>query len=236
MSTANYLLSCYIFLGTSFGALVALFLYKFSRIKVQHLYLLCGGVLVGLIMLELVPHSVTEFGLISIVLGTSLGILLCICLHNFFDQLPSFRYRSVVFLVTAITVHNIPTGLAIGSTLDNQLLSSSFVTAILLHQVPEGLAIMVSLLNSRRQQFNFSLFLSICLILSGFFLLFSIMGSFLDLTLKLNGLILGISIGFLSFTAVWEFIIATYKKVHFFASFFLLLLGIGVIYLFSHHI
>ncbi|MGG6447680.1 ZIP family metal transporter [Pseudobacillus badius] len=236
MSTANYLLSFYIFLGTSFGAFIALILYKFPRIKVQHLYLFCGGVLVGLIILELIPHSITEFGLVSITLGTSLGILLCICLHNLFDHLPSFRYRAALFLVTAIAIHNIPTGLATGSTLDNQLLSSSFVTAILLHQVPEGLAIMVSLLNSERKQFNFSIFLSFCFIISGFFLLFSIIGSLLDLTLKLNGLILGIAIGFLSFTAIREFILATYKKVHFFASFFLLLLGISIIYLFSLYI
>jgi ZIP family zinc transporter len=206
MHAVPYLLSFYLFLGTNSGALVACVIYKTPKIKAPHLYLLCGVVLTALLVLELIPHALKEYGFISVTFGASLGVLICMGLHHLMAGTLSPTYRPALFLVAAIAVHNIPAGLAIGSTLDNQILSTSFITAMMIHQIPEGLAVMASLLLSDRRRLSLLVFFLFSVLLSGVFLFFSILGHSLALPIKLNGLILGIAIGLLLFTALWEFL------------------------------
>ncbi|OKL37938.1 ZIP family metal transporter [Domibacillus mangrovi] len=206
MHTVSYLLSFYLFLGTNVGALVACILYKIPKIKAPHLYLLCGLVLTALLVLELIPHALKEYGFISVAFGASLGVLICMGLHDVMEGKSSPTYRPAFFLIASIAVHNIPTGLAIGSTVDHPILSTSFIAAMMIHQIPEGLAIMASLLLSDRKRLSILVFFLFSVLLSGIFFFFSILGHSLALPIKLNGLILGIAIGFLLFTAVWEFL------------------------------
>lgn len=207
MYAVSYLLSFYLFLGTNLGALVACVIYKIPKIKAAHLYVLCGLILTALLVLELIPHALKEYGFISVAFGASLGVLTCIGLHGFMEDKSSPAYRPVFFLIAAIAVHNIPAGFAIGSTLDNQHLSTSFITAMMLHQIPEGLAIMASLLLSDKKHLSLPAFFLFSVLLSVVFLICSILGHSLALPMKLNGLILGLAIGFLLFTAIWEFLI-----------------------------
>lgn len=201
-----YVISLYLFLGTNLGALAAFLLYKIPKIKASHLYVLCGVVLIALLALELIPHALEEYSLISIAFGTSLGVLSCMCLHGLFEGVSSSAYRPALFITLAIAIHNIPAGWAIGSTLDNEQFTTSFIAATVIHQIPEGLAIMTSLLLSRRRRLPLILFILFSLLLSGIFLFFSILGHSVVLPWKSNGLILGTAIGFLLFTALSEFL------------------------------
>jgi zinc transporter, ZIP family len=202
----SYLLSFYLFLGTNVGALTAVIFYKIPKVKALHLYTFCGLVLTGLLAFELVPHALEEYGFISVAFGTSLGILICTCLHGLLEDESPHSYRPALFVVSAIAIHNIPAGLATGSTLDSGILSVSFIAAIVIHQIPEGLAIMTALLLSGRKRLSFLLFFLFSVLLSGIFLFFTNIGHSLELPLQSNGLLLGIAIGFLLFTAVWEFL------------------------------
>ncbi|OMP65636.1 ZIP family metal transporter [Domibacillus epiphyticus] len=203
-----FLLSFYLFLGINIGALTAFVLYKIPKLKAQHLYFLCGFVLIALLVLELIPHATQEYGLISVLFGASLGVLICLFLHGLFERLsPSKAYQPSLFIIVGIAVHNIPAGLAIGTALDNELLSASFIAALLLHQIPEGLAIMASLLLSVGERLPFLLFFITSILLSGTFLVFSNIGQSMAVPLRFNGVIFGIAIGFLLFTALWDFLL-----------------------------
>jgi ZIP family zinc transporter len=207
MHATPYLLSFYLFLGTNMGALVAFILYKMPMMKAQYLNLLCGVVLSALLVIELIPHALEEYGPISVAFGASLGVLMCMCLHELLEGIPSLAYRSALFLTVAVAIHNVPAGLALGSALDDQILSTSFIAAMLVHQIPEGLAIMAALLLSGRRRLPWLLFFIFSVLLSGIFLFSSNLGHSLELPFKSNGLILGTAIGFLLFTAVWEFLL-----------------------------
>lgn len=207
MHAMPYLLSFYLFLGTNIGALAALILYKIPKVKGPHLYVLCGIVLTAFLALELIPHALEEYGFISVAFGASMGVLACMCLHDLFEDVSSQVYRPALVITVAIAIHNIPAGLAIGSTLDNEGLSTAFIAVTVIHQIPEGLAIMTALLLSGKKQISILLFFILSLLLSYIFLFFSRIGHSLALSSKLNGLILGIAIGFLFFTAVWEFLL-----------------------------
>ncbi|WP_050179655.1 ZIP family metal transporter [Domibacillus robiginosus] len=206
MHAMPYLLSFYLFLGTNVGALAAVTLYKIPKVKAPHLYIFCGIVLTALLAFELIPHAMEEYGFINVAFGASLGVLICICLHGLFEDVSSQAYRSVLFIVVAIAIHNIPAGLAIGSTLENETLSGSFIVATIVHQIPEGLAIMTALLLSGKRFLSLFLFFLFSLLLSGIFLFFSNAGHLAELPWKSNGLILGTAIGFLLFTALIEFL------------------------------
>lgn len=211
MHAMPYLLSFYLFLGTNFGALAAVALYKIPKVKTPHLYIFCGVVLTALLAFELIPHALEEYGFISVAFGASLGVLACMCLHDMFEDISSQAYRSALFIVVAIAIHNIPAGLAIGSTLENERLSASFIVATIIHQIPEGLAIMTALLLSGKRRLSFFLFFIFSILLSGIFLFFSNAGHWLELPYKSNGLILGTAIGFLLFTAIWEFLLTKHS-------------------------
>lgn len=201
-----YVISLYLFLGTIAGALAAFLLYKVPKIKASHLYVLCGVVLTALLALELIPHALEEYSFISVAFGASLGVLSCMCLHDLFKGVSSSTYRPALFITMAIAIHNIPAGLAIGSTLDNEQFTASFIVATVIHQIPEGLAIMTSLLLCGRRRMPIILFFIFSILLSGIFLFFSSIGHSLELPEKSNGLLLGTAIGFLLFTALVEFL------------------------------
>jgi len=201
-----YVISLYLFLGTNAGALAAFLFYKVPKIKASHLYVLCGVILTALLALELIPHALEEYSFISVAFGASLGVLSCMCLHGLFKGVSSSTYRPALFITMAIAIHNIPAGLAIGSTLDNEQFTASFIVATVIHQIPEGLAIMTSLLLSGRRRMPIILFFIFSILLSGIFLFFSSIGHSLELPEKSNGLLLGTAIGFLLFTALVEFL------------------------------
>ena len=110
MHAMPYLLSFYLFLGTNVGALVAVVLYKLPKVKAPHLYVFCGVVLIALLAFELIPHALAEYGFISVAFGASLCMLICLCLHGLFEDVPSQAYRSAFLIVFAIAVHNVPAG------------------------------------------------------------------------------------------------------------------------------
>ncbi|WP_050182488.1 ZIP family metal transporter [Domibacillus robiginosus] len=206
MHAMPYVISLYLFLGTNAGALAAFLLYKIPKIKTSHLYFLCGAVLTVLLAFELIPHALEEYSFISVAFGASLGVLSCMCLHGLFKGVSSSTYRPALFITLAIAIHNIPAGLAVGSTLDNDQFAVSFIAATVIHQIPEGLAIMTSLLLSGKRYTPVILFFIFSVFLSVIFFLFSSLGHSLELPSKSNGLILGTAIGFLLFTALVEFL------------------------------
>ena len=150
-------------LGTGMGALLGTTVFQRSEKVLGALLAFAGGTMVGLVCFELV-HEAAEassvwFAALALFTGMTLVWLLNLVLgdcpaheHHFCDghcededaHAPKGMLRAGWFMLFAITLHNLPEGLALGATgeLTTQL---ALALMIALHNLPDGMAIGASL-------------------------------------------------------------------------------------------
>ena len=153
------------FVATAFGALIALALREISS-KVQDVMLgFAGGMMLAASTFSLLlpglaaANTHTDSGAIAaliVIVGLGLGVALMLGLdkvvphehENAGRHGPNAeRIHRVWLFVLAITLHNLPEGMAIGVSLSNGDLAVGIplTSAILLQDIPEGLAVAMSL-------------------------------------------------------------------------------------------
>lgn len=221
-----------VFFGLLVGGIIGKVSYSIMKQKVSLLYISSGGLLIGFIFFELIPESIKEYNFLGILLGSLLGMIGMVVfdktLHNFDNTALKESTQSVVFLVIAISFHNIPTGFAIGSGLTNgSSFTSSLLIAMILHHIPEGIALLVSVYISN---YKFLTFVSMALVLAiilGVSVLFG--QSLLIDSYKTSSLIMGGAIGTFSFVSLFEILLRGYKKVSRVEFIIFLVLGLGII-------
>jgi ZIP family zinc transporter len=132
------------------GGLVALF----PRMNMRTYDSLLGfaaGVMLAIATLGLVAESIAEDGLLMPMLGIALGAAALFALDRLlpheheslsFECTNPLAYRRGVMLFSALALHNIPEGLAVGVAYVAQpQLGLLLGLAIALHNIPEGLAV-----------------------------------------------------------------------------------------------
>jgi zinc transporter, ZIP family len=195
----------FVFLGTFLGG-GSLQLLKDVVFKRRKLVLLfSGGIILSLLLNEIIPEAIELFETKGIILGFIAGALLMKITDQFFHK---GNKKSFMFLVVALILHNLPTGVGVGLLINessNSIFSSPFLLAMFFHHIPEGLALMSSALYGN---VSFYLFTLTCLILAFFFGISALIGNaFLYLqNIKVNTLLMGTSIGTLSFVTLHEFL------------------------------
>jgi ZIP family zinc transporter len=111
--------------------------------------------LVGVIALKLVPESIGDYSEQGLMVGLIIAVFFISGADYFVQRIFHIqsehgrgnRVFAFFSLVLAVSFHNIPTGLAIGSSVNMETLNNSpLLVAIFLHHVPEGLALMISAL------------------------------------------------------------------------------------------
>lgn len=124
----------------------------------HHLYRLnifCGGLLIGLLVFEFLPHIFVDSDPVAGGLGMVVGIIALVFLdHVVHDDhgLPTpgnnmQPWRAVFFLCIGLSLHNFPTGMAIGSGFSaHDDFIPHMLLALFVHHIPEGLAISIPLL------------------------------------------------------------------------------------------
>lgn len=231
------IITIFMFLGITLGGIFS-FLFRFILgMKIERTFVFCGGLLLGLILFELLPESFTQNSWMGIVLGILAGILsMSIAeklLHkNLNVANGSLEYiRSFVLLLVAIGIHNLPTGLALGTTMKTDAFSlSPLLAALILHHIPEGMALMgaMAFVESPSVLFVISaVFLAVVLgasIFIGF-----LIG---DNSYKLNTLLFGGAIGTLSFVTFHEILWKAKRKMKFHEFGLYVLLGLLFVYMF----
>lgn len=143
----------------------------FSRIsqKLQNAGLSFGaGVMLAAAFTSLIMPSFETYGPVPVLIGIALGAFILGFADRLLPQmhfiigregLKTQRIRGIWLFVIAITLHNIPEGLAVGVGLGsgNLLAGLSLMIAIGLQNIPEGLAVGFSLLSTglytRRQSY-----------------------------------------------------------------------------------
>ncbi len=122
------------------------FFSKLFQHTTEGLSLLCGGFLVGLLVLDIIPTSVHMYKSFGIILGIIIGYLMFKVLSSLFHPAHS-QNPSVYLLAFAMIIHTIPISLTVGNLLGNSALGITITASIILHHLPEGFAVSTALLS-----------------------------------------------------------------------------------------
>lgn len=201
MAVDGMILGVLLFISVCIGAGIAWFVFRLFKHSTGKLALLCGGFLLGLLLLDVIPSAFGLYAPFGIIVGVLLGYFLFEALHSLFHS--SGPSASVYMLAVAMLLHTIPISMMIGSLHDDSALSLSISTSVILHHLPEGFAL-TSLVLSKGDKF-WGLVLCF-LALSVCFTLFIWVGEYAFLTAKLQSILMGVSISLFACTSVKEFI------------------------------
>lgn len=125
-----------------------------------------GGVTLGIIFFDLLPEAI-EFGNIYIsILGAVIGLILSVVLDGKLDNrditnlesIHNSYFKTATFMSIGIAIHNLPSGLALGSLLFNSPQNGFFLLfALILDGIPEGLTLGVFFKESKTSKIKFLL-------------------------------------------------------------------------------
>ncbi|WP_381439101.1 zinc transporter family protein [Sporosarcina soli] len=212
-----------LFLSVSTGGVLAWTLAGLFKDKIGGCSLLCGGFLIGLLTLDIIPSAWSAYYPFGLLLGGLLGFFFILVLHSMCNH---SHTSSLYLLAVAMFIHTIPLSVTIGSLLDDPALSLTMTTSTILHHLPEGFALATVALSTGNKWGS----LTLCFIgLSICFASFIWIGQQAPLSFKIQSILMGVSISLIGCTSMKEFIGQYIRTVPLPA--FLTYFGVG--YLFS---
>ncbi|SDY81957.1 ZIP family metal transporter [Bacillus sp. 166amftsu] len=194
--------------GLLLGGAVGLATRQLIEEKMHRLYALCGGILFGLLSLEIIPETFSSYEIIGTTLGITIGILLMslldnYCHHPIIHKKHQQAWQTFLFLSFAIFIHNMPSGIALGAAFTNHDETAiPFLFAIVTHHIPEGLALIIPFLFTQHKYISFLLTILLLSIILGTGTIFGMMMH--GKALHLQGLIMGSAIGSLGYVTIHE--------------------------------
>ncbi|MCI5744921.1 MAG: ZIP family metal transporter [Erysipelotrichaceae bacterium] len=183
------------FLGTTFGSFMVFFMKDKLNVKIEKFLLgFASGVMVAASIWSLIipslemSSSLNKFSFVPASVGFILGILFllfldCIIPHIHLDSKEpegiKAQIKKTTMMVLAVTLHNIPEGMAVGVTLAGALANNATITlagafslsiGIAIQNFPEGAIISLPLKaegNSKRKAFTYGMLSGIVEPISG---------------------------------------------------------------------
>jgi zinc transporter, ZIP family len=197
-----------IFGGLFLGGSSIQFMFLLFKRNTMYLQILCGGLLLGLFALELLPEIFSQYQIIGIFTGSAIGILIMFLLEVFLHHNSnhhSSHQNTMYLLLIALIIHNIPTGISFGMSLKSgELINYGLLMAFILHNVPEGMIIMASIPLIKEKNKLFSIF---CFTLSIVIGLNIFMGLNMRIdSIKWNTIMMGVTIGTMGYVTLYELI------------------------------
>lgn len=148
-------------IGTILGAMFVYFIKDKTDNKMESLFLsLASGVMVAASFFSLILPSIElsanleKFAFFPAVIGFALGMFVLILIDKFLDKYKGDKDNNQTILFLAVTIHNIPEGMAVGVMLAGLLVNNflisfvallSLVVGVALQNIPEGAVISTSL-------------------------------------------------------------------------------------------
>ncbi len=197
------ILGGFLFMSVSAGGIFAWIVSKLFRQTTIGLSLLCGGFLVGLLVLDIIPTAFQMYQTFGILLGAFIGYLLFQLLRQLAHPTTT-KTPSLYLLTIALLLHTIPLSMTIGNALGDSTFGITLTTSTILHHLPEGFALTTALLSQGKHLWGLLLvFISVSICFS----LFIWIGHYVHVTNFAQAILLGISICLLTMTSLFEFII-----------------------------
>lgn len=107
-----------------------------------------GGVMLAVVVFDLMKEAMEISGVFYTVIFTFLGVILTMFIKSKLDFAGDMKSGYLIFI--SILLHNLPEGLAIGSSfVSGESLGITLAIVIGLHNIPEGLATALSLAGAR---------------------------------------------------------------------------------------
>ena len=203
------ILGGFLLFSVSIGGAIAWVFSKLFQHTTQGLSLLCGGFLVGLLILDIIPSSFHLYKSFGLILGILIGYLIFQILNSLL-HVSHTQNPSATLLAMAIIIHTIPISLTVGNLLGNSALSITITASIILHHLPEGFALSTALLSQGERLWRLFLYF---IAFSIFFSIFIQIGQYWELTEKAQGLLMGISIGLIATASISEFLLHHFRSV-----------------------
>lgn len=165
------------FLGTSLGAALVFFLKKEIKPIIQKILLgFASGVMIAASVWSLLLPAIemtenqNKIAWVPATVGFALGVIVLILINNIADKMESKalkntedKVKSTSMLVLAVTLHNIPEGMAVGVAFAGLIAQNAGITlagafalaiGIAIQNIPEGAIISLPLLASGKGKFK----------------------------------------------------------------------------------
>lgn len=131
-------------LGTGMGGILSIIFRKKVDKYLNFCMGLSGGIMLAVVVFDLMKEAMESSGVIYTVIFTFLGVILTMFIKSRLDFNEDVKSGYLIFI--SILLHNLPEGLAIGSSfVSAQTLGITLAIVIGLHNIPEGLATALSL-------------------------------------------------------------------------------------------
>lgn len=135
-------------IGTGFGGVISA-IFKSNVDKYLDFFMgLSGGIMLAVVTFDLMSESMDQMGVLYTVIFTFAGVLLTMYIKTRLDVSKDMKSGYLIFI--SIMLHNLPEGLAIGSSfMSAESLGMTLAIVIGLHNIPEGLAMALGLVGSK---------------------------------------------------------------------------------------
>lgn len=203
------ILGGFLFCSVSVGGGIAWLVSKVFQNSNEGLALLCGGFLVGLLALDIIPSALHISESPGIILGVLIGFIFLLLINKFLHS-PKPQKPSVYLLTMALFIHTIPLSMTIGNVLEDSTFAVSLTTSTILHHLPEGFALTSAFLSQGKKLGGlFLCFISLAVCFS----VFIWFGEQIELTTRVQSILIGISTLLIAITSIKEFILQNIRVV-----------------------
>ena len=222
--------------GILIGGTIAWF-FKGLQQKVDIIYGLCAGIILGLISLEILPESVELGGWVKTFIGFIIGMILFKVLHNGLHHKEGMKAtskksmytRTGILLMLSLSIHNVPMGIVLAASQESDL-TKALLQTLLFHSIPEGIILFTPLILA-----NITLFV-------GLFIAFTVsisvpLGVFLGIYLgfdhqSISAIFISITLGIIFMVTVSEILFPALIKSSIVKVLLYMLIGISFIALY----
>ncbi|WP_051541206.1 ZIP family metal transporter [Caldalkalibacillus mannanilyticus] len=223
--------------GMIIGGIFSTLFKNLHPIFIPIIFSLCTGFIVGLVTIDILPESIHIGGYSPTIIGLLLGGFFYKYLHKI-SHIISINTKDSLLktglvMALSISLHNFPSGLALGASANDTFIHSMIMTMIL-HTIPEGIAIMTPILLAG---YSIAALIPISLFVSFPVGLGALLGStaLFEATWVFS-ILISLSMGIVLFMTIKEIFLESLKKMNVWLCLFFGMSGfLLIVWLSSHH-
>lgn len=135
-------------IGTGLGGIISSIFKKNVDRYLDFFMGLSGGIMLAVVTFDLMAESMDQMGIYPTIIFIFIGVLITMFIKSRLYVSNDIKSGYLIFI--SILLHNLPEGLAIGSSyMSTEKLGITLAIVIGLHNIPEGLATGLSLVGSK---------------------------------------------------------------------------------------